>query len=101
MGKIVGIVCMIMLGIVFIGQPLYTAEAATGAAELIQKAKTYIEQNDKEKAILALDAAFQSADSCGDVEALMEIGDLYVKIDPSLKDKAMKAWTSAGRWKCR
>ncbi len=101
MGKIARIVCVIILGIVFINQPFYIVEAATGAAELIQKAKTYIQQNDREKAISTLDAAFKLADSAGDVEALMEIGDLYVKIDPSLKDRAMKAWTSAGRWKCR
>ncbi len=101
MGKIARIICVIMLGIVFAGQPFYIAEAAADAAKLIQEAKTYIQQNEREKAISALDAAFKLADSSGDVEALMEIGDLYVKIDPSLKDRAMKAWTSAGRWKCR
>ncbi|MEA3305885.1 MAG: hypothetical protein U9R52_03635 [Candidatus Omnitrophota bacterium] len=101
MGRVAGIVCVIILGIVFTGRPCHIAEAAADALKFIEETKTHIQQNDREKAISALDAAFQSANSNGNVKALMEIGDLYVKIDPSLKDKAMKAWTSAGRWKCR
>jgi tetratricopeptide (TPR) repeat protein len=71
------------------------------ATELIKEAKDYISQGDKEKAISALDLAFKTANSAGDVAALMEIGDLYISIDKSLEDKAMKAWSQAGRWKCK
>jgi hypothetical protein len=70
------------------------AEGAADAAGLIEKAKLYIEEGSKEEAIAALDTAFGLADSVGDQGA-------HISIDPSLKTKAMEAWTAAGRWKCR
>lgn len=71
------------------------------SAELIKEARDYIKQGNKEKAVETLDLAFKSADSAGDVSSLMEIGDLYISIDKSLEDKAMKAWCQAGRWRCK
>ena len=99
MGRIARVLFIAILSAAFIGIPLYCF--SQGAGELINGAKTYIGSGDKEKAVSALDAAFKSANSAGDHEALMEIGDLYVSIDPSLKEKAMKAWLAAGRCKTR
>ncbi len=71
------------------------------SAELVNEAKDYIKQGNKEKAVEALDLAFETANSAGDISSLMEIGDLYISIDKSLEDKAMKAWCQAGRWRCK
>lgn len=103
MKKIARAISAILLSIAFFGVSLncLAEEGTDDAAELIREAKIHIEQGDKEKAILNLDAAFESANSAGDYELLMEIGDLYIAVDLSLDDEAMEAWTSAGRWKCR
>ena len=100
--KIRRIAFVAILSVVLIGISLYSSsEGAGGAAKLIKEAKTCIQEGNKEKAVSTLDAAFESADSAGDCSALMDIGDLYIKIDTSLNEKAMKAWLAAGRWKSR
>lgn len=103
MEKIAKIICAVIVGGAFVMSPLYCCsdESASDAAELVKEAKEYIQQGEKEKAVATLDAAFEAADSSGDYGSLMEIGDLYVAIDTSLDEKAMKAWTAAGRWKCQ
>jgi len=94
------IIYLAIFGALILSIPLYCL-SQKNANELLKEAKDYIKQGDKEKAVLTLDLAFKAADSAGDVGALMEIGDLYISIDKSLGDKAMKAWTQAGRWKCK
>ena len=103
MKNIAKIISAVLLSIVLIGISLYcfAEEGTKDATELIKEAKIYIQQGDKEKAILTLDAVFELANTAGDYNLLMEIGDLYVGIDSSLKEKAMEAWIAAGRWKCR
>ncbi len=93
-------VSVLAFGVLLVGIPLYSL-SQKNAGELIKEAKDYISQGDRERAVSVLDDAFKAADSAGDVGALMEIGDLYISIDKSLEDKAMKAWCQAGRWKCR
>lgn len=94
------IIYIAIFGALILSIPFYCL-SQKNANELIAEAKNCIKQGDKEKAVSALDLAFKTADSAGDVCALMEIGDLYISIDKSLQDKAMKAWTQAGRWKCK
>ena len=100
MGTSVKVISVLALGALLLGIPLYSL-SQKNAGELIKEAKDCISQGNKEKAALILDDAFKAADSAGDSEALMEIGDLYISIDKSLKDKAMNAWYQAGRWKCK
>ena len=97
MNRIVRIIAAALLGVMFMGNCF----AAEDAAAFIDKAELAILEGNKEKAVEALDAAFESADAAGDYDTLMEIGDLYVSVDPSLKEKAMRSWTTAGRWKVR
>lgn len=94
------VISAVIFGALIISVPLYCL-SQKNCAELIAEAKGYIEQGDKEKAVQTLDLAFAAADSAGDCGALMEIGDLYISVDKSLEDKAMRAWTQAGRWKCK
>ena len=102
MGRITKIVFVVILSAAFVGIPLYCFSGETGdPAKLIKEANTYIQAGNKEKAISTLDAAFAAAYSARDYDALMEIGDLYIGIDKSLKDEAMRAWTAAGRSKCQ
>jgi len=102
MKKIMIITCVLALSTACVGIPLCSSEENTKtAAELIKEAKTYIQEGNKEKAIATLDTAFELANKTGGYEELMEIGDLYIAIDTSLSEKAMKAWTAAGCWKCR
>jgi len=103
MKKMAKIISTALLSAAFIGISLYciSEETADSPAELIKEAEIYIERGDIEKAVLILDDAFESANSTGDHESLMAIGDLYITADSSLNGKAMKAWTAAGRWKCR
>lgn len=102
MRMIARIAYVIALSIFFIGIPLYCSSGEiSDAAGLIKEAKTCIKEGDKEKAVSTLDAAFESADSAGDHNALMQIGDLYISIDKALDEKAMKAWLAAGRWRSR
>lgn len=97
------LISAILLCAALMGFSLYcvAGEGAAEAAALIGRAKLYIEEGERERAVSALDEAFQLAESAGDHGALMKIGDLYISINPSFKDKAMKAWTAAGRLKCR
>ena len=93
---------LMAVSIAFLAAAIYCeAEKPGSAGELINQAKLSIEKGNKEKALLKLGEAFDSANSEGNPAALMQIGDLYISIDPSLKDKAMDAWTAAGRMKCR
>lgn len=94
------IIYITIFGALIVSIPFYCL-SQKNANELIKEAKDYIKQGDKEKAVSTLDLAFEAADSAGDVGALMEIGDLYISVDKSLRDKAMRAWTQAGRWKVR
>ncbi|MDP3789912.1 MAG: hypothetical protein Q8R48_05875 [Candidatus Omnitrophota bacterium] len=94
------IISIAIFGALIVSIPLYCL-SQKNSAELINEAKDYIKQGNKEKAVEALDRAFEAADSAGDISSLMEIGDLYISIDKSLEDKAMKAWTQAGRWRCK
>ncbi|MFH0839866.1 MAG: hypothetical protein V1883_02480 [Candidatus Omnitrophota bacterium] len=100
MRTLVKVISVLVFGAFLLAIPLYSL-SQKNAGDLINKAKGYINQGDKEKAVLVLDDAFQAADSAGDCSALMEIGDLYISIDKSLRDKAMKAWTQAGHWRCQ
>lgn len=100
MKTVAKIVCIFIFGMLLLSISFYCL-SQKNAGELIKEAKGYIKQGDKEKAVSTLDLAFNAADSAGDVGALMEIGDLYISTDRSLKDKAMNAWTQAGRWKCK
>jgi hypothetical protein len=96
------ITCVVTLSAVCFGIPLHCfseEEKESDVAKLMKEAKAYIQEGNKEKAVLTLDTAFVSADSAGDYNALMEIGDLYIAIDKSLNEKAMKAWQAAGRCK--
>lgn len=68
---------------------------------LIKQAESYIKDGGYEQAESTLDQAFQAAKEAGDYESLMKIGDLYLNVDKSLGDKAMDAWTKAGKLKCR
>lgn len=95
------IIFAIMLGMVFIISSYSFSEDTGNAVKLMKEAKAYIEKGNGEKAISTLDAAFKSANSAGDYESLMEIGDLYIGVDSSLDEKAMRAWTAAGHWKCQ
>src|SRR3990167_5190326 len=97
---LVKVVSVLAFGALLVGIPLYSL-SQKNAGEFIKEAKDYISQGNNEKAVSVLDDAFKAADSAGDVGALMEIGDLYISIDKSLEDKAMNAWTQAGRWKCK
>jgi len=99
MKKSISVIIAVCLAAAFSGYSL--AAEAGGAAELIRQSKLYIEEGSKEAALARLDAAFAAANSSGDSDALMEIGDLYLKVDSGLKDKALEAWTAAGRMKCR
>ncbi len=102
MGKILKVTAAVLLSIAFVGISLSCfSEDVEDMPELIAEAKACIQKGDGEKAVSVLDAAFELADSAGDHAALMEIGDLYINADPSLDDRAMKAWTAAGRSKCR
>lgn len=108
MKEIARIIYVLILVATFIGIPLYclAEEKSSGSvpedvAKLIEEAKGYIEEGNKEGAILTLDLAFDLANSIGDHEKLMEIGDLYIAVDKSLEEKAMNAWMVAGHWKSR
>ena len=108
MNKIAGLTCVLIMSVFCIGIPVYCSaqEGPIDAnpediAKLIEEAKGYIEEGNKKGAILSLDLAFDLADSMGDYEALMEIGDLCLAVDKSLKEKAMAAWMAAGRCKTR
>ena len=108
MKEIARIIYVLILVATCIGIPLYCLAEEEPAdanpediAKLIEEAKGYIEEGNKEGAILTLDLAFDLADSIGDYEALMEIGDLYLAVDKSLDGKAMEAWRTAGRCKTR
>lgn len=80
--------------------PVETADVSPeDVSELIEEAKGYIEEGDKEGAIVTLDLARDLAESLGIYDMLMEIGDLYVRIDTSLREKAIEAWNAAGRCK--
>lgn len=94
------IISIVLFGALIISIPLYCL-SQKNSAELINEAKDYIKQSNKEKAVQALDLAFKTADSAGDIDSLMEIGDLYISVDKSLREKAMNAWTQAGRWTCK
>ena len=84
---------------------LLGASLAQGEPEssdsLIAKAEVYIKDGSYEQAESSLDQAFQAAKDEEDHESLMKIGDLYLSIDKSLGEKAMNAWTEAGKMKCR
>ena len=95
-------VSVIAIFLLIIGALSYISVCmAEDAAVLIKMAETLIGENNDEEALSTLDAAFEAANSAGDYEALMKIGDLYLSVDKSYGDKAMKAWTEAGKWKCR
>ena len=101
---ILAIISTFFVGMLFfsVGEnKAFGALAAASAGELIETARLQLDQGDKDAAIATLDAAFQIANSTGDCDSLMTIGDLYVRIDPTLQEKAMQAWTSAGKWKCQ
>lgn len=98
MRRITDAVFTVLLSAALIGN-CFAAESSARAVKLIKAARMYIEQGEKEKAVATLDTAFLLADSAGDHNSLMEIGDLYIAADPSQKEKALKAWTAAGHWK--
>ncbi|MBL7071456.1 MAG: hypothetical protein ISS26_04725 [Candidatus Omnitrophica bacterium] len=82
--------------------PVDTVDASPeDVTKLIEEAKGYVEEGDKEGAIMTLDLAYNLASSLDDYDMLMEIGDLYIRVDTSFKDKAMEAWTEAGRCKTK
>ena len=97
MRKMTGIALVIIAAAAFMASGIEGKDAAA----LIKEAKIYIQNGNHEKAVEALDAAFGMANQAGDCDALMEIGDTYLSVDSSLKEKAMQAWTAAGRWKCK
>ena len=66
---------------------------------LMFSAKDYITAGNKQLAEKELDQAFKLADQAKNPKALQEIGDLYLKIDMSLQDKAKQAWHRAGYWR--
>jgi len=103
------IVFLLVLGAVCVTYPLYclaeevpveTVDASPeDVTDLIKEAKGYIEKGDREGAIITLDLAYDLAKSLGIYDMLMEIGDLYVRVDTSLREKAIGAWNAAGRCK--
>lgn len=101
MKRVAKIAYALIFTIICIGMSSFCLSEDKGASTLIEEAKAYAQQGDKEQAIATLDAAFTEADSAGDYEALIKVGDLYISIDKSLSDKAMAAWTAAGRCKAR
>ncbi len=100
MNRFTRVILAVLLGITFVGS-CFSEQGAGSATALIKEAKISIKQGEKEKAISTLDVAFELANSADDYESLMEIGDLYIGVDSSLDEKAMAAWTAAGRSKCR
>ena len=100
MKKITCIILAALLSIAFIAD-CFAQEGVYYIDELIKKANAYVKEGNKEKAVPLLDAAFKLADVAGDYEALMEIGDLYIAADPTLREKALNAWTAAGTSKLR
>jgi hypothetical protein len=66
---------------------------------LIYSAKDYISAGQNKLAEKDLDKAAKLADQEKDSESLQEIGDLYLSIGLSLKDKAEDAWHKAGYWR--
>ena len=100
MKRLTRVILVVLVGIAFAGS-CFSGQGVGGATALIKEAKISIKQGEKEKAISTLNAAFESANSTGDYESLMEIGDLYIGVDLSLNEKAMRAWTAAGHWKCQ
>ena len=101
MRAFVKIANLVMLIILCVGITLYCFSQENDISKLINESKDYIEKGDKENAVKALDTAFEKADAACDYNALIEIGDLYIAIDKSLNEKAMKAWQAAGRSKTR
>ncbi len=93
------VVCTVCIGGFFY---VYAQDNPPDAVEiLIKDAKEYLNEDNVEKSIEMLDSAFKLAEEKGNHEALMEIGDLYITVDPTLHDKALEAWTAAGRVQCR
>lgn len=100
--------CAVLLILFYIGIPL-CCQAQEGPVDvgpeelavLMKDARQQVEKGDRVAVEMALDLAFDMANTIGDYETLMEIGDLYLRVDKSLKDKAMAAWTAAGRCKNR
>ena len=76
-----------------------TAVSLTSYSRLIFSAKDYIASGNKKLAEEELDQALGLADQAKDSQALQEIGDLYLKIDLSLQNKAENAWHRAGYWR--
>jgi hypothetical protein len=101
MKKTVKILYAVTVVAIFVMSQVCCFAEEESATDLIEKAKIYIREGNKEKAVTTLDAAFEVANSSGDSSTLMQIGDLYIAVDTSLNEKAMKAWTAAGQWKCR
>jgi hypothetical protein len=95
------IMLLIMVGAIFINPSSLAEGQSSDVVKLIKEVEGYIEASNKEDAINTLNIAFDLANSLGDGESLMEIGDLYITIDKSLNEKAMKAWMAAGRSKCQ
>ena len=86
------VICTVLFGNCF-------AEESPGASKLIKAAKLFIQDGNTAKAVATLDTAFNLANSAGDYDALMDIGDLYIAADPNMKNKAVEAWNAAGHWK--
>ena len=101
MRRTIRVIYVLTVALLFLAPVYCGAEEEIGTAKMIAQVKEFIEAGDSEQALSTLDAAYAAANSAGDYDALMEIGDLYIAIDPSLGGKAMDAWTAAGRAKCR
>ncbi len=107
--KAKGVIFLAVLGAVCAVSPFYCLAQETpvdvvdanpeDVAALIEEAKGYIEEGNQEGAEVTLDLAYELAEAIGDYDMLMEIGDLYARVDPSMKDKAIEAWNAAGRCK--
>ncbi len=100
MKRAAAIMCLIgicALGLSFMHAPEGAFAETEDVQRLVHLAKQHIVGGDKEAAIAALDEAYTQARELKDYDALMEIGDLYISLDPALNEKAMDAWTEAGR----